>query len=391
MKYWVAAILFALYGPVPAAAANSTPLYWTYQYVIATSDDELTVAQLVFDLPERHPEMCDQAMLDLLAEFLVNANLRDPSYEKGMKQVFGILAKGEAARYRSLVAQVEKRAVLPSIRGLAASYVKAHKENVPQYVAGTIDRAALRRQYARDALAVHHSDGIAVTIAALPLNGGVNALFAAAGKPDAVSGYQRRMTDGLLIHIRTPYLYYFYRGIGRVIFEYDDHLGWVMRKVTINSLAFEPEMPYRDFTADLKLPEDESLDMTMLLSGDGPSIQIAVQTNHDQPRPAPTSFMDTAAEMLLAKYLAPIDPTQRDAYGWICRLLSHKGGPRYARVLATVAQGAADQKLRRYAKLKIEPAPGANPAAYVPGSINLAELASVYPVPYPPITARNTN
>jgi hypothetical protein len=390
MKYWIAAILFALCGPVMASAANSTPLYWTYQYVIATSDDELSVAQMVFDLPERHPDMCDQDMLDLLAEFLAHANVRDPSFEKGMKQVFRILEKGEAARYRSLVAEVEKRARLSSIRSLAASYVKAHKENVPQYIAGTIDRAALRRQYARDALAVHHSDAVIVRLAALPLDGSVAALFAAAGKPDAVSGYQRRMTDGLLIHIRTPYLYYFYRGIGRVIFEYDDHLGWIMRKVTVNSLAFEPQMPYRDFAAELKLPDDQSLDMTMLLSGDGPSMQIAAQANHDRAVPAPTIIMDIAAEMLLAKYRAPIEPAQRDAYGWICRLLTHKGGPRYAGVLTTVVNGAADEKLKRYAKLKIEPAPGADPAPYVPGSVNLAELASVYPVPYPPITALNT-
>jgi hypothetical protein len=286
-----------------------------------------------------------------------------------------------------VVGEVGKRAKDSSIHNIAVSYVKSHRENVPQYVAGTIDRAALRRQYARDALAMHHSDGIAVRLAALPLDGGVNALFAAAGRPDAVSGYQRRMTDGLLIHIRTPYLYYFYRGIGRVIFEYDEHRGWIMRKVTINSLAFEPQMPYRDFAAELKLPDDESLEMTMLLSGDGPSTQIAVQTSHDRPVPAPTMIMDTAAEMLLARYRTPIDLDQRDAYGWICRLLTHKGGPRYASVLKTVADGAADKKLRRYAELKIEPAPGANSAPYVPGSINLAELASVYPVPYPRLGA----
>ncbi len=385
MKYWIAAILFALGGPV--FAANPAPLYWTYQYVITTSDDELSVAQLVFDLPEKHPQMCDQQMLDLLAEFLAHANVNDPSYEKGIKQVFDILEKGEAARYRTVVGEVGKRAKDSSIHNIAVGYVKAHKDNVPQYVAGTIDRAALRRQYANDALAMHHSDGIAARLAALPLNGGVDALFAAVGRPDAVSGYQRRMTDGLLIHIRTPYLYFFYRGIGRVIFEYDDHRGWVMRKVTINSLAFEPQMPYRDFATELKLQDDESLELTMLLSGDGPSTQIAVQTNHDRPKPAPISFMDTAAELLLSKYGAPIPDDQRDAYGWICRLLTHKGGPRYAAVLKTVANGAADKKLRRYAELKIEPAPGANTAPYVPGSIHLAELAAAYPVPYARLTA----
>jgi hypothetical protein len=385
MKNWFAAVLFALCGPV--LAANEAPLYWTYQYVITTSDDELSVAQLVFDLPKKHPDMCDQPMLDLLAEFLANANVNDPSYEKGIKEVFDILEKGEPARYRTVVGAVGRRAKNSSIHNIAVSYVKEHKEKVPQYVAGTIDRQALRRQYARDALAMHHSDGIAARLAALPLDGSVNALFNAVGRPDAVSGYQRRMTDGMLIHIRTPYLYYFYRGIGRVIFEYDDHRGWIMRKVTINPLAFEPQMPYRDFAAELKLQDDESLELTMLLSGDGPSTQIAVQTNHDRPKPAPTSFMDTAAELLLSKYGAPIPDDQRDAYGWICRLLTHKGGPRYANVLKTVAGGAADKKLRRYAELKIESAPGANPVPYVPGSVKLGELRGAYPVPYPPLAA----
>ena len=96
--------------------------------------------------------------------------------------------------------------------------------------------------------------------------------------------------------------------------------------------------------------------------------------------------MDAAAELLLAKYGAPIEHSQLDGYGWICRLLSHRGGPRYSAVLATVASGTVDDKLRRYAKLKIDPAPEANPAPYVPGSTDLAALARKYPAPYPLVT-----
>jgi hypothetical protein len=55
-------------------------------------------------------------------------------------------------------------------------------------------------------------------------------------------------------------------------------------------------------------------------------------------------------------------------------------------VLKTVEAGAADEKLRRWAALEVEAAPGADPAPYVPGSIKLADLASVYPVPYPSST-----
>ena len=389
MKPFAAILLLLLCGPAPAADRTETsPLYWTYQHVLATSDDELSVAQLVFDLPQMHPEMCDRPMLDLMAEFLANANVSNPAYEKGIKEVFSILEMGEAARYRTVAQQVENKAKLGSIKSRARKYARKHKENVPQYLPGTIDRAALRRQYARDALAAHHSPDLGIQLSRLTLNGNVDKQFAIAGKPDAVLGYQRRMTDGLFVHIRTPYLYYYYRGIGRVTYQYKNGIGWIMRKVTVNPLAFEPLMPYRDFAAELGLPDDATLDMTMLLSGDGPSTQTAVQNNHDRPGLPPTFIMDTAAELLLAKYRAPIEADQRDAYNWICRLLSHRGGARYAAVLETVANGAADEKLRRYAELKIDPAPKAEQTPYVPGSINLVELARVYPAPYPVIGAR---
>src|SRR5262249_42012432 len=332
---------------------------------------------------------CDRAMLDLLAEFLANANVSDPDYARGLTEVFSILEKGDAARYRTVADLIAKKSKDTSIRSRAERYLRDHKENnVAQYVPGTIDRAALRRQYARDALEARHPPDLGPRLAALPLDSSVDQQFAL-GKPDAVLGYQRRMTDGMLIHIRTPYLYYYYRGVGRVIYEYKNKTGsWVMRKVTLNGLGFEPPMPYRDFAAELKLPDDQSLEMTMLLSGDGPSTQIAAQSNHDRPKPAPKIMLDAAAELLLAKYQAPIEPDQLDAYAWLCRLLSHKGGPRYAKVLEAVASSAADEKMRKYAKLAIDPAPEADPAPYVPGSIKLEALRSAYPVPYPPIAAR---
>ena len=147
MRYFVVALLLLWCSSVPAAdQAETSPLYWTYQHVLATSDDELSVAQLVFDLPQMHPEMCDRAMLDLMAEFLVNANLIKPSYEKGIEEVFSILELGEAARYRTVAQQVEKKAKLGSIKGLAKKYARKHKEDVPQYItrmasAGSCERS----------------------------------------------------------------------------------------------------------------------------------------------------------------------------------------------------------------------------------------------------------
>jgi len=192
MKFVVATIMLALAGTAPAAdGAQKSPLYWTYQYVIATSDEELSVAQLVFDLPEMHPEMCDREMLDLLAEFLANANVNDPGYRAGLKEVFSILEMRDAARYRTVAEQVAKKAQDSSIRSLAGSYARSHKENVPQYLPGTIDRAALRKQYALDALAAHHPADLALSLTTLPLNGGVDRQFVVAGKPDASLVWQR--------------------------------------------------------------------------------------------------------------------------------------------------------------------------------------------------------
>src|SRR6188508_103507 len=175
MKFLVASVLFALVGAALAAdSSQKNPLYWTYQYVIATSDEELSVAQLVFDLPEMHPEMCDREMLDLLAEFLANANVNDPSYRAGLKEVFSILEMRDAARYRTVAQQVASKAKDSAIRSLATNYAKRYKQDVPQYVPGTIDRAAMRRQYALDALAAHHFAELAASLTTIPLNSGVD-------------------------------------------------------------------------------------------------------------------------------------------------------------------------------------------------------------------------
>lgn len=47
--------------------------------------------------------------------------------------------------------QVQRKAQDTSITADASNYVRRHPEAVPQYVPGTIERAALRRQYVRDA------------------------------------------------------------------------------------------------------------------------------------------------------------------------------------------------------------------------------------------------
>src|SRR4029078_9229255 len=98
--YFAAALLLALFRPALATnQAATSPLYWTYQYVLATSDDELAVAQMVCALPRAHPEMCDRAMLDMLAEFFAHANVTDPNYERGMREVFTLRELGEDAAH----------------------------------------------------------------------------------------------------------------------------------------------------------------------------------------------------------------------------------------------------------------------------------------------------
>ena len=62
-------------------------------------------------------------------------------------------------------------------------------------------------------------------------------------------------------------------------------------------------------------------------------------------RSAPTA----ATELLLTRYPEAANTGASDSYAWLCNVLAHHGGPRYARVLATVERGTDDPKLKKFA------------------------------------------
>jgi hypothetical protein len=75
--------------------------------------------------------------------------------------------------------------------------------------------------------------------------------------------------------------------------------------------------------------------------------------------------------------------------GWICRLLSQRGGPRYAALLQRVATESGERKLQRLAKLGIAKAAAVPPEPYRVGSISIHAQRERFPSPYPWSTFQN--
>ena len=67
-------------------------------------------------------------------------------------------------------------------------------------------------------------------------------------------------------------------------------------------------------------------------------------------------------------------------------MLHDLGGQRYARVVATVAKRASDDKLRKFSGIDVRHLSNAPGESYVPGSVSLTELAKQFPVLYPRMT-----
>ena len=128
--------------------------------------------------------------------------------------------------------------------------------------------------------------------------------------------------------------------------------------------------------------EPAALEMTQLVSGYTASMKNAVEVNHRRATPT-LEFMDTAAETLVTGFKSSQDVAAVDMYSWICRLLTRYGGPRYAAILKRVATETGDDKLRRFATLKVASAPDVPATPYLPGTISLEELRAKYPSPFP--------
>ena len=261
------------------------------------------------------------------------------------------------------------------------------KTGVVGYVPGTIDSHTIVDEMDAAALAAIPATEQAIHIAAFP-GGTFDQLFDWAGRPHQIVSGQMRVGDGV-INVKVQHISFFYRGLGRVIYDYSTAKGsWVFQVFVADPLAFEQEFSYRDRAQELGLPDDPTLEMIQLASGHAGAIKNVLERNY-QRESRPLEFMDTAAEILATQFRSAADPLTIDMHAWICRLLTMHGGQRYAAILKRVTTETPSSKLRRFAQLPIEPTDEVPAVPYLPGTISLAAQRKKYPPLYPDSTFTN--
>jgi hypothetical protein len=364
------------------APAADNALAWSYRYVLATStvDGQLVgvLAGIAGDSGLRDPAMCD-----LLAEVFWSLNARKIRAPQAATGIFRILSQSaEPARYRDVIkgsARLMDGNLPPAY---LTRFLEAHRRsNSAQYVPGTIDLEALRHDFAKTALDTPPTVQQAKALADLATDASLDEMFAQAGKPALV--VSREMRGNPIVDIDVRQLWLYYRGIGRMTYDFKRDSGWHQYAFIADPMAFETAMPYRG-ELQSGMPDDATIAMIQLLSGNASSIKASAQTAY-RLADAPPEYLETAAEVLLQQHVGIANTGANDAYAWICNVLVHHGGPRYARVLETVEKQTPDPKLRRFAAQRIENRKGMNPAPYVAGSVSLTEQARKYPSLYPQI------
>lgn len=393
-KLLLAAALCGTFYLAPATAADDSRI-WAYKYVLATSQHPREFATILTHL-ENEPELRQVELVDYLAEVLWE---NDKKTERADVELQNMLARYlhnfGGQRYLDLFKQLQKTNAKgnskDNVRRYADDYVDNFKgTSEPQYVLGTVNLPALREQFAKDALAAQPTEEQAREMDQLPVNAGPDALITRIGRPQYIGSGQLRVGERIFLDVHIQKMTFYYRGIGRVSFQYKNDVGWMARDREVDPEAFEDFMPYREHAAELGLPSDEAVGYAQLLSNHSMAIKIAAQsrTMHGGATP---QFMDAAAQLLLANHASIVEPRMVDAYAWICRLLVSYGGPRYSNVLATVATGASSDKLRKFAELKMEKTAPTTGEPYVPGSVSLVELRAKYPPLYPQRTLTSSS
>lgn len=378
--FWLAAI-GTLSACANALGAEITPRIWAYQHVMATS-----TLPTQFDPVVRHLKDNDglqqEALVDYIAEALVSPT-NQINQQSTLILLEGLKDSG-GARYRDTVAKLQTTTRFAEVRTAAASFVRKHrKSGVAQYVPGSLDFARLRAEYSQTALAYVPDDDKARRLATFPVGSSIEKLFELMGYPQAVLTSQTRVTDGILVHVRTQRLFVYYRGVGRVLFQYDrEKGGWQARNIIVEPEAFEEYMPYRRFGQDAGAASEQALRFTQLLSGRQPSMKVAAEESEHSGKAGP-AFLDATAEVLLKQHRSANDWHSYDAYAWMCKLLVAQGGPRYASVLRRVALETNDRKLEAFADKPLQKVNSTNTTPYVEGTVSLDALRAQYPPLYP--------
>jgi hypothetical protein len=363
------------------ASSTGDAFTWTYRYlaVNATHDGELMVA---LNGIARTPDAHTRDTYDVLAQLLLDIAPRKQDWQYSAPNIARLLVNGkEAARYHTVLESLRgdispPRSRIPYARQLST----LARERAEQYVAGAIDVAALREGYVREALAAAPTMTQALAIAGLKASASLDELFAAAGRPAHVGTNGEKVNDIMGVGVRQ--LWFYYRGIGRVSYDFQRDGGWGFYQFIGEPMTFETWMPYRARAKEFGLPSAEHVAMVQLLSGNPTAIRVSAQAMHRVE--TPVEYMDTAAELMLRNHETVSDPIASDAYAWLCSVLAERGGPRYARVLARVKKNAKDDKLRRYAEQPIHKT--AHQDVFVPGALSLDSQKAKYPSLYPQIT-----
>jgi hypothetical protein len=373
----IAAALGAM-APLPAFAVDD-PHTWAVRYMLVNGTDDATLIGATSEVANQS-RLRTAEMHELLAEVLAEIASEKLTAPQTAVDIVRILnAAPEGQRYHVVVRSVRRISERGMEQAQGAYTKRFPRAKGDQWVTGGIDLGALRKASADSALASIPTLEQAQALTNLPKMTGLGELFAAGGMPAHVRPRDTRAAKKYgSVDVRQ--MIFYYRGIGRVTLNYVDEIGWHVFSKDLAPLAYEGAMPYRRFAAAYGLPDDTSLALTQLMSGDLAAIRMSAIEMHRLETPPP-QYLDAAAEMLLRDHATVAGDERIDAYAWLCNVLAQRGGIRYRHVLATVQKGAKDLKLRKFARqpmfnLKV-PAP-----RYAPGTVSLDELARKYPSPY---------
>jgi hypothetical protein len=381
-------LLFALLVVAGAdASAQVEPgRLWSYQYLLATSVTERQLAPITEHIVH-NPDLQVSEVGDFAAEVLL-ARFDDKEFPLQNKlRLIRVIGSMRSTRYDAVLDLLDKRSTRDeTFNELSDARDKGRKHVAASpYVPGTIDIHAIARDMETAALAAKPTTEQGRHLAEFK-GSSIDELFAWAGKPHQIVSGQTRVSDGLLIHVKIQRMTFFYRGLGRVVFAFPQGGDeWEFQSVVADPMAFEQEFPYRDRAQELGLPDDATLEMQQLVSNYTASIRYVAEKSYLRGHRT-LEFMDTAAEILISQFQTANDPVKVDMYAWLCRVLTRDGGSRYAAILRTVANQAADSKLQRYARQKIEANSSFPPEPYVPGTISLDAQRAKYPPLYPDST-----
>ena len=370
MKFILAGLLLTFAAGV--AAEQPGPREWTLQYCIVHSTPPASLGN-VFDSIGLDPTGLDTRTVDLTAEYLLR-NGADPELDgRDAASLVALLARRGDGRLRLAMQKVRESDMSPGLKLAAREYLVQFKKG-DGYVPGTLDLHALRSEFANTALAVKPTEAFARKLGELRKGDTLERMFEVLGPPHHARAIE-------VTNIRR--LLFYYRGAGRVVFGYVGETGWRLQSVTADSLAFEPEFPYREQPAAFGQPDDATLRMIMLASGRLWPVKVAVDESYDAPDVS-LEFLDTAAEYLARNWRSVNDDSE-DTYAWIIRVLLKRGGPRYSVLFKEIAAGTKSLKLRKWAGLTPQRPEGIPRKSYVPGTVSLEDLARRYPTPYPDV------